>query len=68
MTRYTKYRKTFNTSTIAQEQHVRGKHDDYDADLSREERLQVERDKRQSVEALRSSRNLRSKPVLSPAT
>lgn len=51
MTRYTRYRKTFNPTTMA------------DEELTRQEQTAIQASKEQSVEALRASYMRRSRPV-----
>lgn len=61
MTRYTKYKKTFNNVTIAEgrEKASTGR----DTALSKEELVHIEESKDQDVDDLRSSTQRRSKPV-----
>jgi len=59
MTRYTKYHKKFNTTTIGEERLQQ----EEDTGLSREEAAQVAADKEQSLDELRASCSRRSKAV-----
>lgn len=60
MTRYTRYRKTFNSKKIADEP----VDEDGDEQLTEREAKMVKQDKEQSLEKLYASHNERTKPVV----